>query len=141
MKNISIWKESVGKSYPSLNSNKEVDVLIIGGGITGVNTLYRLKDLNLKVILVEQNKIGLSTSGNNTGKLSFLQNDLIDKIRNKCGDDKASLYLKSQIEAIDEIKGIIKKENISCDLEETHSYLYTNVDEEISILNNLKSFL
>lgn len=141
MKNISIWNDIQRKKYKSLYEDKNVDVLIIGGGITGVNTLYNLKDTNLNIILVEQGRICFSTTSNSTGKLSYLQNDLIDKIRNKCGDECASLYLKSQIEAIKKIVGVIKKEKINCDLEKVDSSLYTNNKEEVTKLINLRKFL
>ena len=63
MKKYSIWKDNVNiKSYPKLDTNKEIDILIIGGGITGISTLYNLSSLNLKTILVEQGKIGMSTT-------------------------------------------------------------------------------
>ena len=78
MKNYSIWQDNIKKtSYPSLLNDIETDILIIGGGITGISTLYHLKNSNYKVMLVEQNEIGMSTTARSTGKLSFLQNDLI----------------------------------------------------------------
>ena len=68
MKNISIWKNNFKNiKYQPLKENKKVDVLIIGGGITGISTLYHLNDSKLNVILVEQNKIGFSVTGNSTG--------------------------------------------------------------------------
>ena len=142
MKNFSIWKDySKIKGYEKLNENKEVDVLIIGGGITGISTLYHLKDSNLKVMLVEQNKIGMGVTSNSTGKLNFLQNDLIDKIRKFYDDDIASLYLESQIKTINDILEVIKKENIDCDLEKTDAYLYTDKDNEIEKIKDLEMFL
>ena len=142
MKNISIWKDLENKiNYPTLNTDKEVDCLIIGGGITGASCLYHLKDTNLRVMLAEQNKIAMATTGNSTGKLSFLQNDLIDKIRKNFSDKTASLYLKSQIDAISLAKSIINKEKILCDFEEVSSYVYTNNVSEIDKLKNLENFL
>ncbi len=141
MKNISIWNDIERKKYPILNENKNVDILIIGGGITGINALYNLKNTNLNVILVEQNEIASSVTSRSTGKLSYLQNDLIDKIRKKCGDKIASKYLQSQKEAIEKIVNVIKKEKINCDLEKVDSYLYTNNDFEINKLQNLRNFL
>ena len=142
MKNISIWKDTVKeKEYPELNKNKEVDVLIIGGGITGVSTLYNLRNTNLKVMLVEQNKIGMSTSANNTGKLNYLQNDLLDKIRKSFDDKTAEKYIKSQQYAIDMITNIIIKENIKCDLQKVNASLYTNKKEEVKKLKDLEKFL
>ena len=129
MKNISIWKDNYKETnYKELNKDIEVDVLIIGGGITGISSLFYLKDSNLKVALVEQNKIGLSTTGNSTGKLTYLQNDLIDKVRKFYNDDIAIEYIKSQIETINNIKRITDEYNIDCDLEKVNSYLYSNKD-------------
>ena len=142
MKSISVWQDLNDiKEYPILSENKEVDVLIIGGGLTGISTIYHLRDSNLKVMLVEQNKIGMAVTGKSTGKLSYLQNDLIDKIRNGLGNDIALKYIKSQISTIENIKKVIKKEKINCDLEEVDSYLYTNNNSEISKLKALKDFL
>lgn len=142
MNNISVWKDYYKKkSYESLNRDITVDVLIIGGGITGISSLFHLKDSNLDVALVEQNKIGLGVTGNSTGKLTFLQNDLIDKIRYFYDDKVASLYLNSQIDAINDIERIVKEEGIDCDLEKVNSYLYTNKDSEIDKIKDLEKFL
>ncbi len=142
MKNYSIWKKDNQKtSYPSLENDLEVDVLIIGGGLTGISSLYHLRKSNLKVVLVEQNKIGYGITGNSTGKLNVLQNDLLDKIRNYYNDDIASLYLSSQIEAIKDIMKAIKDKPIQCNLEKVETYLYTNQEKEIKKLKELKVFL
>ena len=142
MKNYSIWKEiSKKKEYPKLESDMNVDVLIIGGGITGCSCLYHLSKTKLNVMLVEQRKIAMSTTSNSTGKLSFMQNDLIDKIRVSHGDEIAKEYVLSQIEAIKLIKNIIDKEKIKCDLETVPSKIYTNKKEEIKELKNLYKFL
>ena len=142
MKNNSIWEDTVKvRNYPILSDDKKVDVLIIGGGITGISSLYQFKDSSLNVILLEQNKIGFGVTGKSTGKLSFLQNDLLDKIRDNLGDKKASIYLKSQIEAITLTKDIIEKENIDCNLKKVRSYLYTDKENEIKKIKNLEEFL
>ena len=142
MKNISVWLDNIKlKKYPVLSENKCVDVLIIGGGITGISTLYHMKNSGLNVMLVEQNKISLSTTSRSTGKLTFLQNDLIDKIRTSSGDDIAKEYIKSQCEAINMIVKVVKKEKINCNLEMVNSTLYTNKENEINDIKDLKKFI
>ena len=142
MKNYSIWQDNVMvKHFLKLNQDISCDVLIIGGGLTGISTLYHMKKMNFKTILVEQGRVGMSTTSRSTGKLSYLQNDLINKIRVSVGDDDAKLYLKSQIEAINLVKSIIKKEKIDCDLTKVNSMLFTNKREEVKLLQELKSFL
>ena len=143
MKNISIWKDKSKKimNYKSLDKDIECDVLIIGGGITGISTLYNLNNSNLDVVLVEQNKIGMGVTSNSTGKLSYLQDSIYNKIINRYDEKMAGRYLKSQKDAIEMVVDIIKKEKIDCDLEKSKSYLYTNKDNEIDNIKKLKTFL
>lgn len=142
MKNVSIWKDNIDKKeFSKLTEDKEVDVLIIGGGITGINTLYHLRNSNLKVILVEQNKIGYSVTGSSTGKLTYLQNDLIDKIKTSFDKNVAIKYINSQKEAINLAVNIINSNNVDCDLTKTPSYIYTNKDSEVEKMIKLEKFL
>ena len=142
MKNFSIWRDTVKRNkYNKLLENIETDILIIGGGITGISTLFFLEKSNYKVTLVEQNRIGSAVTGNSTGKLSYLQNDLIDKIRSNFGDKNAREYINSQIAAIDMIVNIVNDNKIDCDLKKVNSYLYTNKTNEVDKLQKLEKFL
>ncbi len=61
----SYWIESVKserKQFPSLEGDTEVDVCIIGGGLTGLTTAYYLSKTDLKVALVEKERICEHTS-------------------------------------------------------------------------------
>lgn len=50
MKNSSIWLDGINRRVNNeLNDDIDVDVLIIGGGITGVSILYNLIDSNLRL--------------------------------------------------------------------------------------------
>lgn len=142
MKNYSIWKENVNlPSFKKLNENKDVDVLIIGGGMTGINTLYQLATSSLEVLLVEQNKIGNAVTANSTGKLTFLQGDLYEKIIKNFDTDTARRYLDSQKDAMDLACDIIEEERIDCNLLNAPSYVYSLDEEEDKKLDDLKKFL
>lgn len=61
----SYWIESVKserKQFPSLEEDTKVDVCIIGGGLTGLTTAYYLSKTDLKVALVEKERICEHTS-------------------------------------------------------------------------------
>ena len=74
MKNKSIWLDIKQKNIcRSLDKDIEVDVLIIGGGITGISAAYQLQNKNLKVCLVEQNEIASGVTSKTTGKISKIQ--------------------------------------------------------------------
>lgn len=113
--NKSIWLDNIESiSFPDLDKDCDCDILIIGGGITGACCAYFLKESNKKVVLVESNKIAHGTSSKTTGKLTFLQEDNLLKIKNIYNEKKAIDYLSSQKLAIELAKDIITTNKINC---------------------------
>ena len=142
MKNYSIWKEGVElPSFKKLSKNIDIDVLIIGGGMTGINTFYQLRNNSLEVVLVEQNKIGMGVTVNSTGKLTCLQDSLYEKIVINYDVDTARKYLDSQKDAINLAVDIIDREKIDCNLLKAPSYVYALDEEEEKKVEKLREFL
>ena len=55
----SIWKDYENiPSFEELGNDIEVDVLVIGGGISGILAARKLKEKGINVVLLEKNKIG-----------------------------------------------------------------------------------
>lgn len=57
-------------SYLTLKGRVSVDVVIIGGGFTGVATAVELSERGLKVAIVESHKIGWGATGRNGGQVT-----------------------------------------------------------------------
>ncbi|MDE5630197.1 MAG: FAD-dependent oxidoreductase, partial [Bacilli bacterium] len=90
MKNISIWSEEIDKSkVNSLDADLDVDVAIVGGGITGLSVAYYLKDIGYNMCLLESNYIGSGITSRTTGKITYLQEDLLLKIKDIYSMDMA----------------------------------------------------
>ena len=54
----SLWIDSVQiKNFAKLDKDIDVDVCIIGGGITEISTAYLLSKAGLKVCVLEKDKI------------------------------------------------------------------------------------
>jgi len=145
LKNTSIWLDSINqKELKPLEHNIEVDVLVIGGGITGMSCCYHLMNSNKRVVLVEANRIGQGITSRTTGKLTYLQDGIYRKIKNSSGTLNTKLYYESQKEAISIVKNIIDENKINCDLSLNDSYLFTNDKNKISNIEEelelLKSF-
>ena len=142
MKNISIWLDELEKkSFKRLDKDINVDVLVVGGGITGISTAYHLSTGDLKVCLVEKNKLMEGVTSRTTGKLTYLQENIYSKLVNYHGRNKTKLYLDSQKEAIKIVNSIIDSNKIECDLEKVSSYVFDyddieSVEEEIKLLND-----
>ena len=135
----SIWEIDI-KQEPTLNKDIKTDILIIGGGITGMSIAYHLKDSNQKVTLVERDRIGSGVTKRTTGKLTYLQELIYSKLEKNISFNTAKLYLESQIEAINLVKTIIKENNINCDLEDNTSITYTNKTSDINQFHNEEIF-
>lgn len=142
MKKISIWNDfKETTTCKSVENDMIVDVLIVGGGIAGISTLYELKDSNLNVLLVEKNTCGRGVTSRSTAKITYLQEKIMMNIRNLVSYDSAKKYLESQIYATERLKNIILKEKIDCDLQEVSSYLFTNNEKNIKKLDAEYKFL
>ena len=142
VKNQSIWLDGYDyNDYVSLDKDITCDILIIGGGITGLSTLYNLRKSNLNVVLVEANLVGSGVSGYTTGKINFLQELIYSDILKKANYEKAKLYYDSQKYAIKKIVDIINKEKILCDLEKTDSFVFANEEKEIEKIKKEKELL
>lgn len=142
MINKSLWLKGIrNKKSKHLNKNIETDILIIGGGITGLTTAYFLKESKQKVTLVDSNKIATGQSSKATGKLTYLQGLIYNKIEKTYDTDTALKYLNSQKEAIEIIKDIIIENNIKCDYESNNSYIFTNQESNIYKIKNIEEIL
>lgn len=140
MENNSIWQiNSKGKS------NKEIitdsDILIIGGGITGLSAAYFLKDSKYTITVIDRGIIGNGITSKSTAKITYLQNIIYQTLEKSFNRTVSNQYLKSQLDAINLLTGIIEKENIKCDLKETKAIIFTKEDKGINKIDKEKSIL
>ncbi len=137
MRNESLWLDNIKFKKPIvLSKDKSVDVLIIGGGLTGLSTAYHLMNSGLSVCLTEKNLIAHGVSANTTGKLTFLQENIYSKLK-----DKAQLYYESQKDAINIIESIIKENKIKCNYEIVPSFICTDNESEIKKIKKEEQYL
>ena len=133
MNNSSIWLKGIKtKLLPQLKENITTDVLIIGGGITGITTAFYLKDTKLNIIIIDSNKIAHGTTAKTTGKLTYLQDSLLNKIKNNYGYNATTNYINSQKDAINLVKNNILEYNIKCNFESNSSYIFTDKEQDVS---------
>ena len=124
--NSSYWVESTPQTnYPNLSKDIDTDVLIVGGGITGILTAYMLSKSSLNISIVEADKMAMGVTANTTAKITSQHGLLYDYLLNSFGFDIAKGYLDSNEEAIKIIENIVKKENIDCDFTKQDAYVYT----------------
>ncbi len=92
----SYWLDSTpDTNYPSLENDIDVDIVIIGGGLTGLNTAYLLQKEKLKVAIIEAEKICKGTTAYTTAKSPLNMGLYIARFRENLGGRKWHLYMES----------------------------------------------
>jgi glycine/D-amino acid oxidase-like deaminating enzyme len=136
-KEISLWEESSeNTNYPELKEDLEVDVAIVGGGISGINTGYLMKKAGFSVAIVERGKIARGTSGNTTGKVTSQHGLIYANLNESLGENTAKLYGEANQEAIKHIEALIKNEKINCGWKRSDNFVYTRDSIQVKTYQN-----
>ncbi|MBI3906612.1 MAG: FAD-binding oxidoreductase [Pseudomonas fluorescens] len=109
--------------YPTLQGRHRVDVVIIGGGFTGVATAVELAEKGLKVAIVESHKIGWGATGRNGGQVTgSLSGDeaMRKQMRRTIGDDVDDFIWNLRWRGHQIIQQRVEKYGIACDLKHGH---------------------
>ncbi|MBY0123002.1 FAD-dependent oxidoreductase [Bacillus sp. S/N-304-OC-R1] len=125
----SYWREVPLPSFEKLTEHTSVDVVIVGGGITGITAGYHLVKEGLKVAILEAGNILTGTSGHTTAKLTAQHGLIYDEFINHFGIEKAKLYYEAQSRAIDFVRNHVQEKNIECDFSEEDAIIYATSDK------------
>lgn len=122
----SLWREDyTGPKYPALEHDTEVDVAIVGAGITGLTAGYLLKRSGLRVAVIDKDTIAGGTTGRTTGKVTAQHNLIYSSLQKRHGNAVAKSYGQANMTAMEQVAAIIQKERIECDWERADNYVFT----------------
>ncbi|KEF36752.1 FAD dependent oxidoreductase [Schinkia azotoformans MEV2011] len=126
------WRDGIDfPEFKQLDGDLETDVVIVGGGITGITAAYLLVKEGVKVALIDAGKLLNGTTGHTTAKITA-QHDLIyDELISHFGINKARLYYEANTNALNFIKNTINELKIDCDFSEQDAHLYTTEEQSI----------
>lgn len=127
MNNESYWQKTTTlPHYPKLEQDCSYDVVIVGGGMSGITLAYRLNNSKFNVALFESDTLASKTTGHTTGKVTCLHDVICTDIYKAYGEARARAYFDSNNEALKEIKEIIRINKINCDFQENTAYVSAN---------------
>ncbi len=123
----SLWTATVPETRydPLPPDGVEVDVAIVGGGLSGIATAYLLKKAGRTVAVIESRRVGSGETGKTTAHLTALQDVGFRQIASRFGKESARRMAEQGMEAIDWIEHISRAEGIDCDFGRIPAYLYT----------------
>lgn len=125
----SIWSETIElPHFPALKEDIKTDVLIIGGGITGILCAYFLQKAGVNYVLVEGRQICSGVTKNTTAKITSQHGLLYHKLLERFNLEYARKYLEINQMAVEKYRQLC--EGMDCDFEEKSSYVYTINNKE-----------
>ncbi|MCP0913235.1 FAD-dependent oxidoreductase [Legionella sp. 27cVA30] len=136
-----LWKtlSKSSASYPQLVEDIEVDVCIIGGGITGITAANQLLLAGKKVALLEAHKIGGVTTACSTGNLYIPVQPFYQTIAQKFDEKTVLEVAQYRRFAIDYIEKNVQEKGIQCNFTRRPWYAFT-AGEKASFLEKEFAF-
>lgn len=133
----SFWIDSIEqKRYETLQSDIETDVLVIGGGISGITTAYCLVKAGRKVVLIEDGFLFSGETGRTTAHVvNALDDGYTDLIRMH-GKENATLAAESHTAAISFVEMAVKELEIDCDFTRLDGYLFLHPTDKEKTLDD-----
>src|SRR4051812_38104551 len=143
MDTTSVWRAAAaGPGFAMLQDDLQCDVLVVGGGITGVTLALLLAEQGRKVVLLEAGEIGGGTTGHSTGNLYVTTSDGISQIAADWDDAVAREVVQQRKAAMDFVE-MQSRRNPAARFTRCPLVLYTRfskdqqqVDQEYEALRN-----
>ncbi|MFJ1454946.1 FAD-dependent oxidoreductase [Nocardia sp. N2S4-5] len=122
----SIWLHKTRPpAHPPLTPGRRFDVLVVGGGLTGLTTALLLAEQGVSAAVLEARRLGAVTTGNTTGKISLLQGTRASSIGRKHGIALLHDYLTANREAQHWLLRYCEDHGIAVQREPAYTYVQT----------------
>ena len=103
-------------AYPALDDEINCDIVVVGGGFSGVNTALELAERGRDVVLLEANRIGWGATGRNGGQIIGGIGHDPERFAKQIGEEGVRSIYRMGMEAREIIRERIEKYAIDCDL-------------------------
>jgi len=131
----SLWDVNPpNQTFAPLDQELETDVVIIGGGITGLTAALKLHEAGKHVVLLEQHRVGSGTTGGSSAHLTEQVDCTYKEIIANFGLDEAKLVAAASRNAIEHIHRRIDALHIDCQFERVPGWLVAESEEQLDTL-------
>ncbi|KJH80469.1 FAD-binding oxidoreductase [Pseudomonas sp. KSR10] len=128
-------------SFPSLEGDIEADVVVIGGGFSGVNTALELAEKGItNIVLLEARYLGFGGTGRNGGQIMAGIGHDLETIRKQVGEDGLAKIFEISDQGAKIIKSRIERYNIDADFTHGYGYMGFNSRQEKTLRGWEKEF-
>ena len=135
----SLWQNhsEIFEPAPVKKILQHYDVIIAGGGITGINLGLQLQKSGKQVLILEAKNLCFGTTGGTTAHINTLLDTPYNVIRKNFGDKNAVTVAQAAKDAVDLIRKNISEYKIDCEFSEAKAYLYARDRQQEEELNSI----
>ncbi len=132
-----IWTDRQPRRlYPRIDRDVEVDVAIVGAGITGITAALLLRKAGASVALLDRHHLGDGETRASSAHLSALLDDRYSALQRELSDDDLRLVARAARRSIDAIEDLVQGLEIDCDFRRCTGYLFS---ERVSDAESLRA--
>jgi len=131
-----LWLDAPYVAGPSLSGVHEADVVVIGGGFTGLAAAYFIKQRfpGRRVIVLEGEFVGYGSSGRNAGMGTTLLGHNILPVKKAQGTERTAHLHRLALQSISLLDELIEEHGINCDYEKKGLLVMAESEKEIGLL-------
>lgn len=135
----SLWQAGMqGYAEQKKKMPLKADVVVIGGGITGITTALKLQKAGKQCVVIEAKNIGFGTTGGTTAHLNTFMDTPYYTIKNNFGENGAQLVAQIARKSIEQIKRFVAEYTIECGFTEKTAYIFSQNEEQSNELEKIK---
>jgi glycine/D-amino acid oxidase-like deaminating enzyme len=138
--NTPLWlgRDSIARHvrFPTLSKTLDVDIAIVGGGITGAALAWRFADAGVRVAVIEAAKIGRGSTAASTALLMQEPDTDLAELTRRYGRRRARRIWRLSLRATQDFIGTLARLRIDCDLARRDSIYYAAARDDVRHLRD-----
>jgi glycine/D-amino acid oxidase-like deaminating enzyme/nitrite reductase/ring-hydroxylating ferredoxin subunit len=122
------WSDSASMPrFPKLERDERVDVVVVGGGISGLTAAYLLTAAGKSVALIERERCAAVDTGHTSAHLTMVTDQSMTNLAKTFGRDHAQAVWDAGLAAMGQIDAIARDERIECDFAWVRGYQHAPI--------------
>jgi glycine/D-amino acid oxidase-like deaminating enzyme/nitrite reductase/ring-hydroxylating ferredoxin subunit len=122
------WSDSASMPrFPKLDRDEQVDVVIVGGGISGLTAAYLLTAAGKTVALIERERCGAVDTGHTSAHVTMVTDRSLTDLVKSFGRDHAQAVWDAGRASMEQIDAIVRDERIDCDFAWVRGYQHAPI--------------
>lgn len=125
-RSTSVWFDASPdeRRYPALSGMVRAEYVVVGAGIVGVMTAWRLAVAGRRVVLLEKNHVGTGDTGFTTAFLTRVPDTSAASLAKRYGKEFVRKVFAATTAAQEYARELIASEHIDCDFQDCTSFNY-----------------